>query len=56
MRNLEVLRCIPVTEIDGSEGPSCLTVDCDTGSVYTATATNIIGFNPNTQQVCLDCS
>jgi len=51
MRNLELLRSFPLLELDGTEEPFCLTVDCDCGVVYTATATGITGFQPSSQEV-----
>ena len=56
MRNLELLRSFPLLELDGTEEPFCLTVDCDCGVVYTATATGITGFQPSTQEVSCRCS
>ena len=51
MRNLELLRSFPVLELAGTEEPFCLTVDCDCGVIYTATAVGIIGFLPSSHQV-----
>lgn len=51
MRNLELLRSFPLLELDRTEEPFCLTVDCDCGIVYTATAAGIIGFQPSSQEV-----
>jgi len=51
MRNLELLRSFPLLELHGTEEPFCLTVDCDCGVVYTATATGITGFQPSSQEV-----
>ncbi|XP_078368242.1 elongator complex protein 1-like isoform X2 [Oculina patagonica] len=51
MRNLELLRSFPVLELDGTEEPFCLTVDCDCGVIYTATADGITGFQSSSQQV-----
>ena len=38
-------------ELDGTEEPFCLTVDCDCGVIYAATAIGITGFQPSSQQV-----
>ena len=56
MRNLELLRSFPLLELDGTEEPFCLTVDCDCGIVYTATATRITGFQPSNQEVSCICA
>ena len=56
MRNLELLRSFPLLELDGTEEPFCLTVDCDCGIVYTATATGITGFQPSSQEVSCICT
>lgn len=42
-------------ELDGTEEPFCLTVDCDCGVVYTATAAGITGFQPSNQEVSCIC-
>ena len=51
MRNLELLRNFPVLELEGTEDPFCLSVDCDCGVIYTATSTHITGVQPSTHQV-----
>ena len=51
MRNLELLRSFPVLELEGTEDPFCLSVDCDCGVIYTATSTHIKGVQPSTHQV-----
>lgn len=51
MRNLELLRSFPVPELEGTEDPFCLSVDCDCGVIYTATSTHITGVQPSTHQV-----
>ena len=56
MRNLELLRSFPLLELDGTEEPFCLTVDCDCGTVYTATAAGITGFQPSSQEVSCICT
>ena len=56
MRNLELLRSFPVLELGGTEEPFCLTVDCDCGVVYTATASQITGFQPANQEVSCMCT
>ena len=56
MRNLELLRSFPLLELDGTEEPFCLTVDCDCGVVYIATATGITGFQPSSQEVSCKCT
>ncbi|EDO37251.1 predicted protein [Nematostella vectensis] len=57
MKNLELLRCVPVTELGSfSSPPSCLTVDCDTGIIYTASTVEIIGLQPESQEVVVTSS
>ena len=51
MRNLELLHCLPVEELEGTRTPSCFTVDCDTGIVYVATGSGITGFSPSNHEV-----
>ena len=50
MRNLKLLRCTPVLELDETHGAQCISVDSDTGTVYIATAAGVVGFDPSTQQ------
>ena len=51
MRNLKLLRCTPVVKLVETSGTQCLSVDVDSGTVYVATASNVVGFDPSTQQV-----
>lgn len=37
-------------ELEGTEDPFCLSVDCDCGVIYTATSTHIKGVQPSTHQ------
>ena len=51
MKNLELLRVIPVLELDKTVNPFCLSIDCDGGIVYVATATWFVGFEASTHEV-----
>ena len=50
MRNLQLLRCTPILDLEVTRGVHCVSVDCDTGTVYTATDRGVVGFDVATQQ------
>jgi len=53
MRNLELLNLVELCPLKDVRDCQCMTVDCDTGIVYCATSTHIIGLDPRDGQVII---
>ncbi|OWF47940.1 putative elongator complex protein 1 [Mizuhopecten yessoensis] len=51
MRNLELLNLIELSPLSELCGTHCTSIDCDTGTVYSATSTHLVGFDPNNGQL-----
>ncbi|KAK3098402.1 hypothetical protein FSP39_019180 [Pinctada imbricata] len=51
MRNLELLYSVQLPPVSDIQGTLCSCVDIDTGTIYCATNTNVVGLNPKDGQV-----
>ena len=54
MRNLKLLDSLHCHQ-DQAQNAHCISVDCDTGTVYCATDRELLGIDPRTGEVSLHC-
>ena len=51
MRNLKLLYSVKIGDASELAETNSLSVDCDTENVYCATKTEVVGLNPQSQEV-----
>lgn len=51
MKNLKLLTHTLLEAISDVSSAHCMCVDCDTGTIYCATASQLVSFEPSTGQV-----